>query len=246
MEVHQIKSPRKHISHYAFEFLMLFLAVSLGFIVDNFREERADHKRVKKYMTALMNDLETDVEHIDSLQARREMRNAGCDSLVIRLNDPVPHGPSLYYYGRNASRRLHFYSRDITLEQMKSTGIFRVVDDEELLNTINHYLLLQKSNQENIEVEEKELSDYAQLASRIFDARVFLQMTQGDSIQLPAGDPQLISNDRLMLNETANKLNYWKRTSLTVLETYVQMRSVAKELIAMISDKYDLKSMKKK
>jgi hypothetical protein len=245
MEVPQIKRPRKHISHYAFEFLMLFLAVTLGFLVDNFREERADHKRVKKYMTAFMNDLETDMENIDSLKARREIRNVWCDSLIYRLNDPAPHGAELYYYGRNASRRLHFYSRDITLEQMKSTGIFRVVEDDELLNTINHYLLLQKSNKENIEVEEKELSDYAQLASRIFDARVFIQMTQGDSIQYPAGNPKPIIIDRLMLNETANKLNYWKRTSQTVLETYVQMRSVAKELIAMIRDKYDLKSKKK-
>lgn len=242
MEVHHVKSPRKHIGHYAFEFLMLFLAVSLGFLVDNYREERADHKRVKKYMAALMQDLETDLMHIDSLQVKRTIRNAWCDSLTVQLQQPDPHGASLYYYGRNASRRLHFYSRDITLEQMKSTGIFRVVEDEDLLNTINQYLLLQKSNTENIGVEEKELSDYAQLAATLFDGKVFLQMVRGDSIVKPEGDPKLFNTDKRLLNEVAIKLNYWKRTSQTVLETYAQMREVATALTALISDKYGLES----
>src|SRR6266540_1738543 len=63
MEVH--KHPH-HVTHkkkwgeYLLEFLMLFLAVFLGFIAENQREHIVEHQREKKFARRLLSDLRHD------------------------------------------------------------------------------------------------------------------------------------------------------------------------------------------
>src|SRR5580698_4300651 len=60
MEVH--KHPH-HVTHkkkwgeYLLEFLMLFLAVFLGFVAENLREQTVEHHREKVYIRSLVEDL---------------------------------------------------------------------------------------------------------------------------------------------------------------------------------------------
>lgn len=49
MEVHT-HTERKRWTHYLWEFLMLFLAVTLGFFVENQREHYVEHQRAQVYM----------------------------------------------------------------------------------------------------------------------------------------------------------------------------------------------------
>ena len=59
MEVHQhTHTPRKKWTHYFWEFLMLFLAVTLGFFVENQREHFIEHKREKEYIRSLVKDID--------------------------------------------------------------------------------------------------------------------------------------------------------------------------------------------
>ena len=58
MEVHaHPHTSRKKWTHYFWEFLMLFLAVFCGFLAENKREHMVEHKREKKFMISLVEDL---------------------------------------------------------------------------------------------------------------------------------------------------------------------------------------------
>ena len=58
MEVHQhTHTERKKWHHYFWEFFMLFLAVTLGFLVENQREHFVEQQREKKYMQNLLQKL---------------------------------------------------------------------------------------------------------------------------------------------------------------------------------------------
>ena len=69
MEVH--KHPH-HVTHkkkwgeYLLEFLMLFLAVFLGFVAENIRETSVEHDREKEYMITMLEDLKADIPLLDS------------------------------------------------------------------------------------------------------------------------------------------------------------------------------------
>jgi hypothetical protein len=245
MEVHHhAQTPRKKISHYVFEFLMLFLAVFLGYLAENGREHRVEHKRERELMVSLLHDLRADIRHIDSLKQKRLTRNDSCDLLISMLSDPGSlrkNGSTVYFYGRTASRRIHFRPQDGVLQQLRNSGGFRVIHDPEVLADVNAYELDLKSNQENIEVEEKELSEYTGLAARVFDVKIFQDMTRNNRIDRPAGDPLLLTYDPAILNELAIKLHYWKRTSISAIEILDQLRGTANRLIQSISEEYHLK-----
>lgn len=220
---------------------MLFLAVTLGFLVENMREKRIENKREKNLVRALRLDLQSDVRQLDTLYNKRVMRNQFCDSLIQLLaTADKQNGSSLYYYGRQASRRIHFRPQDGTLLQLRNGGGFHIVHHAAVLNQINAYELLLKNNLENIEVEEKELSAYAEHASRVFDVTVFQSITRNNGIERPAGNPVLVSYDKALLNELAVKLHYWKRTSLSVLESWEKLKAGAVELEKLIKEEYDL------
>ena len=66
MEVHtHTHTARKKWMHYFWEFLMLFLAVSLGFYAENLREGILHKKEVKTQMNSLVSDLQSDIVLFD-------------------------------------------------------------------------------------------------------------------------------------------------------------------------------------
>ena len=243
MEVHaHSHTPRKKWTHYFWEFLMLFLAVTAGFFAENLREHRIEQKREKKLIRALLGDLEADVLQIDSLIKRRSTRNADCDSLIkLLITANRKKGGHVYLYSRNASRRIHFRPQDGTLQQLRNSGGFRVVHNDEILSHINSYELALKHNLENIEVEEKELTEYTAVAAKVFNVSVFQQMTKNNTVEFPDGNPVLLTYDKQIINELCLKLHYWKRTSLSVLSSWDDLRKRAIRLIEDIQIEYHLK-----
>ena len=104
MESHQVHShaKEKHFKHYLFEFFMLFLAVTLGFFVENIREHYVENNREKDYVRSIAEDLKQDILQLDTLIRRRNNKNQMMDSILYLLNysDVKQHGNEIYYYTR--------------------------------------------------------------------------------------------------------------------------------------------------
>jgi len=247
MEVHHhAHTDRKKWTHYFWEFFMLFLAVTMGFLTENIREGYQERQRVNEFMCKISHDLRADLVGITRLKQQRLKRNIQCDSLIILLSNKPATGDrsKTYYYGRYATRRIHFRPQNATLQQLKNTGDLRLVENSKVLDSINHYEQMLKYNDENVQVEEKELSDIGYLTARIFDANVFQYMMK-DNKGMPPGNPPLMSYDKLLLNELSTKLHYWKRTSLSVLESFDEMIRGAESLLKLITENYHCKKSHK-
>src|SRR5687768_8445525 len=126
MEVHHHTAPKKekHFKHYLFEFLMLFLAVSAGFLVENQREHYVENKREKVFIKSFVEDLKQDTAKINVNTQARNYKIIVMDSLIKLLNSPDPNrdGQSVYYYGRRVTRSTLFQSNDRTIKQLKNAG----------------------------------------------------------------------------------------------------------------------------
>ena len=66
---------------------MLFIAISLGFFVENYREVLVDRQKEKEIIASFINDLETDIKELDIVIQRRETREARIDSIIYILNN---------------------------------------------------------------------------------------------------------------------------------------------------------------
>jgi len=244
MEVHyEPKKEKKKWKDYLVDLIMMFIAISLGFAAENLRESYQDKHRVNGFMCKVSLDLRADITEIERLKAVRLKRNTQCDSLIQLLgNSPINDDRNrIYYLGRIATRRMHFRPQNATLQQLKNIGDLRLVKNKEVLYAINHYEQMLKYNDENVLVEEKELSEISNQASMIFDATVFQKMTLNKEPEMPSGNPQLVSYDKKLINEINVKLHYWKRTSQSVLESFNELQKDAEALLKLITDSYSCK-----
>lgn len=131
MEVH--KHPH-HVTHkkkwgeYFLEFLMIFLAVTLGFFAETIRETSTEHKRAREFAITMLKDLQEDTAQLKSYREYFNDASNNIDTLMqlLAVSEPkdVPSG-KLYWYGLWGGARRHFIPNDATLQQMKSSGSLR-------------------------------------------------------------------------------------------------------------------------
>jgi hypothetical protein len=87
---HHTQTPRKKWTHYFWEFLMPFLAVTLGFLVENQREHYIEHQKEKQFVKSLFNDIKSDTANIAKIIFARSAKERMLDSLTFMMNSPGP------------------------------------------------------------------------------------------------------------------------------------------------------------
>lgn len=68
MEVHHhpdLHHKKKDFKEYFLEFLMIFLAVTLGFFAEGLRENISDHSKEKEYIVSIIQDMKKDIEKLE-------------------------------------------------------------------------------------------------------------------------------------------------------------------------------------
>src|SRR5262245_58601716 len=142
MEVHhQTPTPRTKWTHYFWEFFMLFLAVTLGFFVENQREHFVEHQREKQFMISMVEDLNSDLAILNHQVDRETISINQMDSLIYWITaKSAPESTNrLYYLGRVASRHDIFSYNNRTIDQMRNSGGFRLIRKEEISKQIMGY-----------------------------------------------------------------------------------------------------------
>ena len=177
MEVHaHTHTARKKWTHYFWEFFMLFLAVTLGFFVENQREHYVEHNRAKVFARLLVDDLAADTAELNrASKVLNKIITAGDSLAQLLSSDETKKNPGgrLYYYEYWSGWRWSVISRDATLQQLKNSGALRYLGDISIIRNILNY-------EESIRViymlqnkYEPEKSQNWNLVQRVFDQGYF-------------------------------------------------------------------------
>jgi hypothetical protein len=146
MEVHHhpdLHHKKKRFKEYFLEFLMIFLAVTLGFVAENLREHITNRSKEKEYIRAFIRNVQDDtanlrhVIHFDSVQVD------GIDQFMrLRYVDMnIDSNRKKFYLLANIS----FYSsatfacNNTTLQQLKSTGDYRLIEKHHAADSLSKY-----------------------------------------------------------------------------------------------------------
>ena len=181
MEVHHhAHTERKKWTHYFWEFLMLFLAVTLGFFVENQREHYIEHQREKQFIRSLFNDIRSDTANISRIINARTAKERMLDSLSFMMNSPRPIDfvkliyPYAVYVGRTLPYR--FVPNDGTMLQLKNSGALRLIRKRAVVDSIAKYDISVRNVLGQYAVEENQIEHYRTAGAKIFDAVVFSNM----------------------------------------------------------------------
>ena len=143
MEVHHhAHTPRKKWTHYIWEFLMLFLAVTLGFFVENQREHYIEKSRAKEYAIQLHAELVADSVDFSSEISFTKVTFKRLDSLAeILQHYPVNNisPQTIYTLSAFAFREDVFEPVTTTMEQLKGSGNLRYFGNKNLLKAFSDY-----------------------------------------------------------------------------------------------------------
>jgi hypothetical protein len=142
MEVHaHTHTERKKFKHYLWEFLMLFLAVTLGFFVDNQRERYVEHSRAKEFAALMCDDLKKDTAFFRQKSQELAMIKEHQDSLGLMLKIEIKKvsNYALIRQWINSLWALNFTPQQATYEQMKNSGSLRYIKNIKLINIMQEY-----------------------------------------------------------------------------------------------------------
>jgi hypothetical protein len=247
MEVHH----HTHAAHgkkswktYAWEFIMLFLAVFCGFLAEYQLEHVIEHQREKQYIQSLVADLKSDQETISKHILHVNTSLSMMDSMISILNNPSQlnnNTGQLYFFVRLAPRLNPLSTNNRTFEQLKNSGNFRLIRNLEVSNKIMEYYekfpiihLLESIN-------ETEFTEYKKAAAKIFDPAVFLKMEgKDDEIKRSSENPSLRSTNTELLQELEAFAVYMHGTKKGILGNDGTLQTAGAQLISYLQKEYHL------
>jgi hypothetical protein len=248
MEVHHHPDlhHQKSLKGYFSEFLMIFLAVTMGFFAESLRERIAGKAKEKEYIKSFISDLDEDIKFIDVQLPLFETSLAQLDSLIRLLRDShvKEFGADIYFFGRQAAiPALRFFLiNDRTIQQIKNSGGFGLIHNHKaslaIIDYYNNLPIIQVITILDVNLQ----NEYRRIAVDIFDPIVletYISL-EGLPSQRPAGNPALSTYDTKQLMRLAGMVAYINGTRRAYVVYEKRMRKNAQELIELLKREYHL------
>ena len=223
------------------EFLMLFIAITLGFFVENYRESLSDKEQEKEIIVSFINDIEEDIKELDIVIERREIRETRIDSILYILNNDLQDnfGRNLYYYARYLPRPFVFWANNTTNEELKYSGNFILIKNQKIIDVLleydDNYVFIDFIRQRE-EYLVRRLFDQINV---IFDPKVFDEMNVYDiEFVYPSGNPKINSKNREVINNFFSNLHYVKTVNVGQLGLFKKHQKRGKEILELLKKEY--------
>ncbi len=234
---------RKKFKQYFLEFLMIFLAVTLGFVAENIREHFAEKETVRLNMEMLVNGLKNDTTQINDVILRNTTRMKYLDTLLSFQGTRNLDTLASYRFGSlffKCGQVSYFVSNKAAFEQMKSSGSIKLIKNKAVLNSIYAYDQANTIIYANGDYLKQHQNDAIQSASRFINYQKAFQESNNPTSFSP--DIAYYGNDKINLilqffnHEAANQM-VLKRYYIRQLKSQ-QLK--AAELIELVQHEYDL------
>lgn len=250
MEVHHhthATHGKKNWKSYFWEFLMLFLAVTLGFFVENQREHYVEGIREKKYIQSLVADLMSDTASFSNV-LKRNRRNIRAFDSVIRLlknyNSNEETNQKLYSLVRLNNPSIGAVKINYTaFDQMRNSGNLRLIRNQDIIDSINNYYFYARSIERNNDLLEERFRAKVEFEGKVFDGEVFQNMIDIEDFKLtpPSGNPLLVTSDKAVLNEFVVRNHYLISIMLFAERDLKKQQNRSIGLINLLVKKYNIK-----
>ena len=204
----------KNWKKYFFQFLMLFLAVFLGFVADGYREKLSERTKERKYIVSLIKDVEADKAHLAKLIRNNEVRRSQLDSLsrycsAFGKQDNVLQ--NLYFvYPIVLQRPDFFVPNELTMLQLKNAGGMRLINNDRVVKALLEYDLQKSLVKNQQEYYENYHNTAINSGLKMFDhpkVRAIWDLRQAnDTVQLAKMDYSLVTYGEHLIPQFGNEI----------------------------------------
>jgi hypothetical protein len=247
MEVHHhpdLHHKPKPWKEYFLEFLMIFLAVTLGFFAENIREHFTDTRKGREYAISYKEDLIKDTVIIQKTIWILNRDIAGCDSLNSFLQNErtktVDDLKKIYQYNLSALGGFSFSLTDRTSSQLKNSGGMRLLTNKKVIDGILNYWE-SGAVLDGIQTATATMRQQAREKTYlIFDNQYYADNSDSLGKRDVSTNARLMTDNFLQLAELRNRLNHFKNTIKgAFLKGLINQKMQAEKLIKLIETEYE-------
>ena len=243
MEVHHHSHHPKKWKEYITEFLMLFLAVSLGFMAENIREHQIEKQREIAYLQNVHEDLKLDLINIDDVISSNTIRLQAMDTLFQLINNNTITNEDVYYYIRNLALRATFESSHVGLDQIKSAGGLRMVKNPEIISGIQEYERALDALNKLENVRERTLEQARFKMAVVFEPTISYEMLvnqgQGDMrFNRPKKADEILQKNKQAVKELLNLVSFGLNSNRYLNSNLSNQKKIGLKLDSAIVKEY--------
>ena len=237
------KSKLKNWKHYFWEFFMVFLAITVGFFVENYQQKLSLKKAEIEVVKSFKNDLIKDIDELNRVIDRRNEREIRIDSIIhiISTNQLDKYSSEMYFYTRYLPRPSIFIASLSTISQLKNSGDFRLIKNQTVVDTMlayEHRFDFIDRIRDREEYLVRRLFDQINI---LFDPMTFDKMNLYDvEFVKPKGSPKYKSKDEQALSTFLSNIHYVKTVNVAQIGWLIKFKEQAKTTLEFVSSSYDL------
>jgi hypothetical protein len=253
MEVHHhpdLQHKKKNFKEYFFEFLMIFLAVTLGFFAEGLREHMGDKTKEKEYLSNMFGELKYDTAQYHISLNKINVLNPVLDSCYLNVKQADQFNYVLLAKWNTPVNEVGVIYKPAlpTINQLKSSGNLRLIEEGPIATKVmeyetfidgtyqDHCVSVQAGSSKVFAIED-ELCDYTD-----FNAKLGENMKHINGQLNPEGselyDMKIVIKDPAKLNALANSFVNFKANNYGYATGLNNAIKIATELLKSINDKY--------
>ncbi|HLY69768.1 MAG TPA: hypothetical protein VKR53_08560 [Puia sp.] len=253
MEVHHHpKAEKKNLKEYFLEFLMIFLAVTMGFFAENLREHIGDKGKEREYLSSMVNELAYDTSQYNRALKKIYYLRPILDSLFINLHEAGRFNYVLLGKWNTPinETRLSYLPTMPTIQQLTGSGNLRLIDNKAVLNKILEYQAFiqghMKGETESIKAATEKIYDFEDdlCNESVFNVQTDNNMqdkaAQFDMENGAVYDMRIVVKDSVTLNRFANSFVNYKSRNWGYYTIINEAKKIAADLIGEINKQYGL------
>ncbi len=249
MEVHHHPEvEKKGFKQYFLEFLMIFLAVTMGFFAESIREHVSDREKEKDFMRSMVQDLQADTAALHAGIKDFKGVFSAADTLLTCLKSDKPDGDII---NRVVSHRFWIYTgysyNNRTIQQLKNSGNFRLIQNSRVTDSIviydnyqNGIMLTQYNDLKNTMYAYKDIEaraiHYKELQPSKFLKGAAFSLTDF----APTKKPAFITADKELISLYYNRVYIHEQLGRLFIINMKRAADWATRLIAFIKKEYHL------
>jgi hypothetical protein len=256
MEVHhhpQLEHKPKPWKEYFLEYLMIVLAVTTGFFAESLREHLGDKSKEKEYLIAMVGELKYDTAQYRLTLNKIAYLRPLLDSLYKNVMDAKDFNYMLLGKWNTPinETRIAYMPTMPTIQQLKSTGNFRLIENKNILHKILEYeSLVESSIKSEVENSTTATEKIYNFEDALCDESQFNEKTNTNMQDSAAQfnmengsiyDMRIIEKDPIKLNAFANSFINYKSRNWGYYTWLNNAKKMAEELINAIEEEYHLK-----
>jgi hypothetical protein len=251
MEVHHHPQvEKKDFKGYFLEFLMIFLAVTMGFFAESLREHINDNEKREQYIQSLVEDLETDTTRMDDIILFDEAKmNAlqgmyTCyDTVTKNIKATSCMGTLIKYSKVNRS----FQPNDRTYIQLANAGGFRLLWKEDADSILAYETLYNYYHDFQSTVYQESQDNVRNTLNKLADFKVnapLMEVSKSSGVDGGSSNlngPLLFSDNRVLLNKWFNELQLYLREITAQHLLISDLKRKAIDLIRFYKTEHNIK-----